>query len=195
MPRPVSWKRTWKRPAPPAEKDEALDAIAFKIAMAYKNWMKVKVPFGLPWSPKVKVRDTIHWAHFLKAAKIVQEHGGTPKQFIQGQWEGVCRLARRRCDRVLFPQMLGTDNARMRHIESLGKTVRREDRKVQKKHVIGSDFTREDRRLAALRAHHDGEDDETILTLHCIDFSRSYLQHKGVWDAVAESYERALNDG
>lgn len=194
MARAASWKRRWKKPAPPVEQDKALDALAFKIAMAYKNWMKVKQPFGMPWSAKVKVRDTIHWAHFLKAARIVVELGGTPQQFVQGQWEGVCRIAQRRSDRVLFPQMLGTDNARMRHIESLGKTTRREDRKVKKKHIIGSDFGREDRRLAALRAHHDGQDDEAILTLHCIDFSRSYLQHKGVWDAVAESYERALND-
>lgn len=194
MPRATSWKRRWKKPAPPVEHDEELDALAFKIAMAYKNLLKVKVPFGLPWSPKVKVRDTIHWAHFLKAAKIVQEHGGTAQEFVRGQWDGVCRLARRRSDRVLFPQMLGTDNARMRHIEFLGTSARREDRRVKKKHIIGSDFSREDRRLAALRIHHEGEDDESILALHCVDFSRSYLQHKGVWDAVAESYERALND-
>lgn len=193
MPRTTSWAKSYKRPKAAPVEPEIAD-LARQVAGAYRLFLSHYHPYSNPWHASTPVEETQFWTSFVKAARIVKELGATPKDFIQAQWEGILKMARCKADRVLFPQMLTTDNARLRYTAFAGKQQSRAQRVATPKQLVNSDpHMRDNRRLKKLVATYQGEvEEEDILVLHFAEFSRAFLKHRGVWSQVAADYERLL---
>lgn len=193
MPRTPSWAKNYKRPKAEAVEPEVAE-LARQIAGAYRLFLNHYHPFSNPWHATKPVEETQFWASFVKAARIVQELNATPKDFIQAQWEGIMKMARCKADRVLFPQMLTTDNARLRYASFAGKQQARSMRVAKPTQLVNADpHMRDTRRLAKLvAAYGKSVSEEDILVLHFIEFSRGFLKARGVWSQVAADYERLL---
>lgn len=194
MPRKPSWAKQYKRPRV-ATPDPAVAQVARSLAGAYRLFLQHYHPFSSPWHPATPIEETQFWGSFVRAAEIVQELGASPKDYVQAQWEGILKMARCKADRVLFPQMLTTDNARLRYLAFAGRQQAKVQRVAKPAQLVNSDpHMRDTRRLKRLVDSYQGtlgEDD--ILLLHFLEFSRAFLKHRGVWAQVAAEYERTLS--
>lgn len=144
-----------------------------------------------PWNPQLPIRDVPAWPHFLKAAEIIIELKTSVEEYVQAQWSCICRMARRKGDRVLFPAMLGTDNARLRFAEWQSRQEGAQRRFAKPRdHAVATD-SREEKKLEKLAKQFDVKPD-ALLRMQPTEFSRAFLRAKGAWKDVAAEYEAAL---
>jgi hypothetical protein len=188
-----SWAKNYKRKTAVTVTPE-IERTANSVAAAYRTFLKTNQPFAQPWHPSTPPKDTQFWGAFVKAAEIIIELGATPHDYVQAQWEGIKKIAKHRSDRMLFPQMLITDNARLRYLSFADTQTNKAKRTVTKKQLVNADpFMRDNRRLKKLMKDYDGVEECEVIKLHCLDFSRGFLKSKGVWSDVASEYESSLS--
>lgn len=179
----------------PAAVSPEVAKMAKQIAGAYRLSLQRRSIFSNPWNPSTPIENTQFWVSFCKAAEVVLDLKADPFKFVAAQWEGILKMARRESDKVLYPQMLGTDNARMRYISYMAATNSPTTKKkvaTSKQVVTSAASSREERRLCRLRDQYPGVDDAEILKIHYVEFSRDFLIDKGVWGDVAEDFEKAV---
>lgn len=187
-----SWAKQYKRKTTIQTTPE-VEQLAETVAAAYRTFLKHYQPYSQPWHPATPPKDTQFWGAFVRAAEIIIELGATPRDYVQAQWEGIIKLAKHRSDRMLFPQMLITDNARLRYINYASTRVNKAKRAVTKKQLVNADpFMRDNRRLKKLSVDYPGVDERDVIVLHCLDFTRDFLKAKGVWNEVRSEYEQSL---
>ncbi len=167
--------------------------LAKQIASAYRLLLKHHQPYSNPWAASTPIEQTQFWTSFLKAAVVVKDLDARPFEFMQAQWYGILKIAKKSCDRMLYPQMLSTEWARLRYAAFTGKQVAQAARVVKPSQLttVGL-FSREERRLSKLVAGYGGLSELEVLAIHYVEFSRDFLKSKNCWEDVAEQYEAAL---
>lgn len=186
------WAKEWRQKEAKRPASEKQIRMARRIAKIYLQELHKRNKRARPWDLSKNVEETSVWAPFLNAAEVVIDLDAKPRVFVRAQWAGVLNMNKGVKRVVLWPSMLGTDNARMRYLDFVNYEDDKQDRQVQQKHVVNdSKFMREDRRLRKL-ARSYGENEIDILKLHYLEFSREYLQHRSVWAEIADEYEEAM---
>jgi hypothetical protein len=131
--------------------------------------------------------DAVNQRYFRRAADACLQLDADPREYVTAQFRRWSEMSQR-TGKVLLPQPS--------HLVSLGAQARFLQYKLQKTHrhdrltvpeTQQRSFFTDDRRLKGLvRVLRLPEED--ILTSRPAEFSKEYLQHRGVWSLVADNW-------
>lgn len=158
--------------------------MAKRVAFAYRAFCKAKSIFANPFNPNVPIELQGVFTHFLKAARIIMEVPGTdPKQWVLAQFEGLAFSKH-----PPYPTQLYSENARLRYTRFAFSTAVRQERIVTEEDSVGSDFGSEERKVRRI-SQRLGVSERRVLRDMPREFTKAFLQHRGVWHLVAQRFE------
>lgn len=128
--------------------------------------------------------------HFRRAARYCAQLEADPHEYVAAQFSRMEEMSSH-LGRVVIPTPahISTLAAQVRYVEYKRQKAERRDRAVAK--PDDRSWYREERKLRGLaRVMRKGEDD--VLAERPEEFSREFLEHRGIWDLVREDWEERV---
>lgn len=161
--------------------DSSDRTLVLKIAKRYKQLAKGHSSYARPWRIDTPVEEQPVVLHFVKFLSLARGLGADPMEMLQAQFSQFWVP-----NRYPFPSQLHTPKAIDRWNTHLCEKA---DTAQVKGRVNGriQDFEADEEKLRLLQLR-SKLSDRKLLKLRALEFSREYLEHRGVWDSVSEEW-------
>jgi hypothetical protein len=189
----VSGKRVTKKER--SKKEDPITVLArdmcieyyTQLNMAAASAIRSAIPIHSYISTTLELQSSANRTAFRNAATAMLAVKAEPGDFIRAQFERFRELQAYRKRMFPRPGDLGTDTAKINYLQHQMRLSEKSHRSAPQTERMHAGFGREERKLKGLMSMFSVTE-EMIFDRKASEFSRAFLEHRGVWAVVKHKW-------